>query len=76
MNKLHQVSIEIFRNLILNPLFEKVKTPGETEITRWKWLRAIIEHEGHHRGHIYANLTNLGLKTPPLFGLTSEEVES
>jgi uncharacterized damage-inducible protein DinB len=76
MDELHQESIRIFRNLIPEQLLEKVKTPGGIEITRWKWLRAIIEHEVHHRGHIYANLTNLGIKTPPLFGLTSEEVGS
>ncbi len=46
--------------------------PAGTSITTWKWLRAKIEHEGHHRGHQL--LGRLGI-VPPLFGLTSEEVQ-
>jgi uncharacterized damage-inducible protein DinB len=40
----------------------------------WKWLRAMIEHEVHHRGQIYLMLGMLDVPTPPLYGLTSEEV--
>jgi len=32
------------------------------------------EHEVHHRGQIYLMLGMLGIPTPPLYGLTSEEV--
>ena len=34
----------------------------------------MIEHEIHHRGQIYLMLGMLGVPTPPLYGLTSEEV--
>ena len=45
-------------------------------ITTWKWLRAMCEHEAHHRGQIYLMLGMLEVPTPPLFGLTSEEVRA
>jgi len=55
-------------------LFKKCKTPGNIKITIWKWLRAMIEHEIHHRAQIYLYLSILEIKTPPMFGLSSEEV--
>jgi uncharacterized damage-inducible protein DinB len=51
-------------------------TPGRVTITRWKWLRAMVEHEVHHRGQIYVMLRMTGVATPPLYGLTSEEVRA
>jgi uncharacterized damage-inducible protein DinB len=47
-----------------------------TDITVWKWLRSMTEHEIHHRGQIYLYLGILGVPTPPLYGLTSEEVRA
>ena len=47
-----------------------------TPITTWKWLRAMFEHEAHHRGQIYLMLALRGVPTPPLYGLTSEEVRA
>ena len=34
----------------------------------------MVEHEVHHRGQIYLMLGMLGVETPPLYGLTEEEV--
>jgi len=53
---------------------EKCLTPMGTPLRRWKWLRAMIEHEIHHRGQIYLLLAQLGVEVPQLFQLTSEEV--
>ena len=36
----------------------------------------MVEHEVHHRGQIYTYLGLLDVPTPPLFGLTSEEVRA
>jgi len=36
----------------------------------------MVEHEVHHRGQIYLMLNLLDVPTPPLFGLTSEEVRA
>jgi uncharacterized damage-inducible protein DinB len=57
-------------------LIEKCMTPAGTPITTWKWLRAMVEHEAHHRGQLYLMLGMLDVPTPPLYGLTSEEVRA
>ena len=41
---------------------------------RAKWMRAMVEHEIHHRGQIYTYLAMLDVATPPRYGLTSEDV--
>jgi uncharacterized damage-inducible protein DinB len=73
-NRLHREAVEIFRELGDGVLQKKCITPAGSEITVWKWLRAMIEHEIHHRGELYIYLNLLNVKTPPIFGLTSEEV--
>ncbi|HSE41787.1 MAG TPA: DinB family protein [Acidobacteriota bacterium] len=70
----HKESMEIFRTVSDEDLQKKCITPSGSEITLWKWLRAMIEHEVHHRGQIYLYLQLLGVPSPPLYGLTSEEV--
>ena len=37
---------------------------------------AMLEHEAHHRGQLYLMLAMRGVATPPIFGLTSEEVRA
>ena len=76
MRRLHAESMAIFAKLTDEDLRRKCKTPGGSEIQIAKWLRAIVEHEVHHRGQIYLYLGMLGVPTPPLYGLTSEEVRS
>jgi uncharacterized damage-inducible protein DinB len=71
---LHAESRAIFASLTPEQLDGKCITPAGAPITTWKWLRAMFEHEAHHRGQIYLMLALRGVKTPPLFGLTSEEV--
>lgn len=73
-DRLHEESLDIFRSLTPGALQQKCLTPAGTPITTWKWLRAMVEHEVHHRGQIYLMLGTLDVETPPLFGLTSEEV--
>lgn len=72
--RLHRESVEIFSRLAPEDLSRKVQTPDGAPITAWKWLRAMIEHEAHHRGQIYLYLSMLNVPTPPLYGLTSEQV--
>ncbi|HZU30836.1 MAG TPA: DinB family protein [Candidatus Angelobacter sp.] len=74
--KLHEENMEILRSFTPARLEEKCETPDGTRITVWKWLRAMTEHEAHHRGQLYWMLSELGVRTPPLYGLTSEEVHS
>lgn len=75
-NSLHNESLSIFSSLSDEDLDRKCITPAGSSITIWKWLRALIEHEVHHRGQLYIYLGMLDVKTPPIFGLTAEEVEA
>lgn len=72
--RLHSESVQIFSLLTPEDLEHKCTTPGGAPIAVWKWLRAMVEHEIHHRGQIYLYLSLLEVPTPPLYGLTSEQV--
>lgn len=74
IERMHAESLAIFATLDAVQLQAKCVTPAGIPITTWKWLRAMVEHEIHHRGQIYLYLGLLGVPTPPLYGLTSEEV--
>ena len=73
-DRLHEESRGIFAGLTSGQLNGKCMTPAGTPITTWKWLRAMLEHEAHHRGQLYLMLGMRGVTTPPIYGLTSEEV--
>lgn len=76
MDRLDNESMAIFSRLTDEDLTRKCITPAGSSITVWKWLRAMVEHEAHHRGQIYMMLSMLGISTPPLYGLTEEEVRA
>lgn len=75
MKAMHQESMGLFRSLTDEDLDAKTTTPGGADLRIGKWLRSMIEHEIHHRGQIYLYLGMLGIETPPLYGLTEEEVK-
>jgi uncharacterized damage-inducible protein DinB len=70
----HAEAMEIFRGLDADALQRKCTTPGGATLGTWKWLRAMVEHEVHHRGQLYLMLGLVGGSAPPMFGLTSEQV--
>jgi uncharacterized damage-inducible protein DinB len=72
MRRLHAESRDIISKV--NDLNEKCRTPDGAAMSKWKWMRAMVEHEAHHRGQIYIYLAMLGVPTAPLYGLTSEQV--
>lgn len=74
MVRLRHESVKILSQLSDADLQGKCVTPDGAQITVWKWLRAMVEHEIHHRGQLYMYLSLLGVPTPPLYGLTSEQV--
>lgn len=76
MELLHGESMAIFGKIADADLKRKVRNVGGVEIPIDKWLRSMTEHEIHHRGQLYVYLGILGAQTPPLFGLTSEEVRA
>jgi uncharacterized damage-inducible protein DinB len=71
MKRMHAESMEIFATVDVEAL---CMTPGGAELRVGKWIRAMIEHEAHHRGQLYLYCGMLDIPTPPIFGLTEEEV--
>jgi uncharacterized damage-inducible protein DinB len=76
VERMHAESMAIFAALTPADLESRCMTPGGAQIPVWKWLRSMVEHEIHHRGQIYMYLGLLGIATPPIYGLTSEEVKA
>ncbi|MES2619820.1 MAG: DinB family protein [Bacteroidota bacterium] len=76
MDDTHAQSMKVFYALTEEDINKKCVTPGGSAITVWKWLRLMAEHEIHHRGQLYTNLSLLGEEVPALYGLTSEQVAS
>jgi uncharacterized damage-inducible protein DinB len=74
LDRQHAEAMSIFAGLSPAAFAGRCRTPAGAEMAVGKWLRAMIEHEVHHRGQIYMMLSVLEVPTPPLFGLTSEEL--
>jgi len=70
----HAEAVAILAGLTDADLVEKCVTPAGASLAVGKWLRLMVEHEIHHRGQLYMALGILGIRTPPIYGLTSEEV--
>ncbi len=73
-DRCHNEAMALFRQLTPEQWAGRAVTPAGTSISTWKWARAMVEHEAHHRGQIYFMLGMLRVATPPLFGLTEPEV--
>lgn len=75
-DRLHADSMALLQTLTDDAMTRKCVTPGGTSISVWKWLRSHTEHEAHHRGQLYLMLALRGVATPPLYGLTEQEVRA
>ena len=73
-NQAHTESLQIFKSFTDSDLQEECFTPTGYAIQKGKWLQLLAEHEIHHRAELYLYLNLLDVKTPPMFGLTAEEV--
>jgi uncharacterized damage-inducible protein DinB len=74
LDEMHDQASRVFRALGPEDLLRPCPTPGGISLPTWKWLRAMVEHEVHHRGQMYTMLGILGVETPPLYGLTERDV--
>ncbi|UCA60215.1 DinB family protein [Chryseobacterium rhizoplanae] len=74
-NEMHKQTLEIIHRLSDQDLNRKCLTPGNNPISIWKWLRAMVEHEIHHRAELYIYLNLLDVRTPQIFGFSAEEVQ-
>jgi len=76
MERMHSESMKIFSQLSDDDLVKKSASAEGTPMTTWKLLRSMVEHEIHHRGELYAYLGIMGVTVPPLYGLTSEQLQA
>ena len=63
-DRLHAESMAIFATLNDAALLRPVATAAGKTLPLRSWLRAMIEHEAHHRGQIYLLLAMRGVATP------------
>ena len=73
-NEMHRQSMEIFRTIRDEDLAKPIVTLNGREAEKGNFLRALIIHETHHRGALIIYLNLLDVKTPPILGLTEEQV--
>lgn len=71
---MHAESRAIFAALTPEQWAGRTTTPAGATISTWKWLRAMLEHEAHHRGQLYLTLGLQGIVTPPIYGLSEPEL--
>jgi uncharacterized damage-inducible protein DinB len=74
MQHMHEETVILLKDLTPEDLNGKGTSPQGVPVTAWKLLRAMIEHEIHHRGEMYVYLALLGVSRPPLYGLTEPEL--
>lgn len=74
MARLHSESVAIIEQLSAEDWQRAITTPAGARMSAGKWLRSMVEHEVHHRGQLYLTLRLCGVATPPIFGLTSEQL--
>jgi len=74
LEQCHRESLAIFGSLSEAGLQGRCAALGGGPIPVWKWLRAMTEHEAHHRGQLYLMASLRGLTITPLFGLKEEQV--
>jgi uncharacterized damage-inducible protein DinB len=73
-DRLHEESSRIFARFHEDEYDRRVTAPGGGTISLGKWLRAMAEHEIHHRGQLYLMLGMLDVRTPPVLGMTAEQL--
>ncbi len=74
LDRCHRESCELIGSLGDADLAGTCVTPGGTAMPRWQWLRSMVEHEAHHRGQLYLTLRLMGVATPPIYGLTEDQL--
>jgi uncharacterized damage-inducible protein DinB len=74
MDKMHAETVEILKPLTPEDLARNGTTPQGTPAPAGALLRAMIEHEVHHRGEMYVYLALAGVERPPLYGVTEPEL--
>jgi uncharacterized damage-inducible protein DinB len=74
MERMHGESMEIFRGMTEEDFLKKGMSPEGKPVTAWRLLRAMVEHEAHHRGQMYVYLGILGVPAHPLYTLNEPQL--
>ncbi|NIR48630.1 DinB family protein [candidate division KSB1 bacterium] len=74
LRKMHSESLDLLSNLGYSDLQQDWHTPTGKVVKAWQFLRAMCEHEIYHSGELDFNLSLLGIATPPLFGISLEQL--
>ncbi|MBZ5603520.1 MAG: DinB family protein [Acidobacteriia bacterium] len=74
LEKMHAETVQLLKPLTPEDLERKGITPQGKPAPAGALLRAMIEHEVHHRGEMYVYLALLGVERPPLYGVTEQEL--
>lgn len=73
-HEMHNQSVERFMKVSDESLQQKIKSLDGKEITLSNFIRSLIVHEVHHRGAMCIYLNLLDVESPPVIGLTEEQV--
>lgn len=73
-DQMHTESVAIFSLIKDQDLAEKVTTASGAQTSLSNFLRALVVHEIHHRVALCIYLNLLDIKTPPVLGLTAEQI--
>ena len=76
LDTMHEESMALLQTLDDRALEHRVTTPAGAQIPTWRWLQLMAEHEAHHRGQLYLMLRLIGVETPPLFGMSEEQLRA
>ncbi len=76
MEKAHAETVARLRGMSPEQLESKGITPQGKPAPAGALLRAMIEHEIHHRGEMYVYLALMGVERPPLYGVTEPELRA
>ena len=74
-NGCHEAAEAIFRAMSEQDVARPVESPMGT-YPAWQYFMFAYDEHWHHRGQLYLILGMVGVTTPPLYGLTSEEVRA
>ena len=74
MERMHAEAMEIFRAMTDEDWVRKGTSPEGKPVTAWRMLRAMLEHEAHHRGQMYVYLGILGVPAHPLYTLDEPQL--
>lgn len=71
---MHEQSVAVFKTLSDEDLAKSISAVGGRTTTVGNMLRALVIHEVHHRAALFLYLNLLDIPSPPVLGLTEEQV--